>query len=1176
MRRRFATAVGILGLMASMLTVTGVALAANPSANLDQCANDPQPSPPTDGCNTSATQWVNGNLGASKSIYREGDSIAYRMTFQNLAFTANPATNPTHVLIIEWDTTKSGKHSIDYLTTWNRTVANANPCLGVAGCSGAGNTAAIPADPQVTGAGVTPVAGNFTIWGATITGTSAYTYANGPGFAGDKSAQIAISFKASVANPVLAWGGHIATRQDWGAGNSAISIPGSPYHMRLISLDGAGGNQDRSLSADAVIFPAKLTIVKHADVASTTSFSFGGTDFTPNPFTLVDNSSSSDPSKDSNQILTFGAKTVSETNPLPGYKLSTIVCTSDMNNTYTPTVNAGGAGGSVSVNMEEGETAVCTFTNLKQTPSLTIDKTVTEESYDAVGQVLHYQIVATNNGNTTLAAVTVTDPNASGLTCTPANGSSLAPGASMNCTATHTITQADLNAGSYYNQACVDDGAGGATSVCDDVTTPAVQNPSLTIEKTATETGFSKVGDVIHYSITATNNGNVTLHNVVVTDAQVTDLSCTPTTPVANLLPGASITCTASHTVTQADLDDGDVYNQACVDDGNGDGDTGADSICDDVNTPPTKSPHLSIAKVDDIDSYDSVGDVIGYTITATNDGNVTLFNVTVTDPNASNLSCTPANGSDLAPGESLDCTADHTVTQADLDAGSYFNAACVNDDPDSDPGADEDCDDVTTPGDKNPSLSITKVDDIDSYDSVGDVIGYTIVATNDGNVTLHDVLVTDPNVSDLVCDPSNPVADLAPGDKIECTASHTVTQADIDAGSFKNAACVNDDPDSDPGADEDCADVTTPGDQNPSLSITKEADVDTFDSVGDVISYTIVATNDGNVTLHDVLVTDPNVSDLVCDPSNPVTDLAPGETIECTASHIVTQADLDAGSFKNGACVDDGAGGADEACDDVTTPGDQNPALDISKTTTFVGKFENVGDVISYSIVATNTGNITLHNVLVTDTQVTDLVCDPSNPVTDLAPGDKIECTASHTITAEDLAAGSFFNAACVNDDPASDPGADEACDDVTTPGKNQPTIDTDDYLVPQDEVTLAGLFEPSTGDLYIELRVDETCGQDLTPAWSYTWADVQNGTYKTADLTGADAQNVKVSTDVTIRWCTRYTGDANNAARALSDRGEVVSVDFDPVLAGAIGASVPMLAWFLWSRRRRENKAA
>src|SRR4029453_11783843 len=160
-------------------------------------------------------------------------------------------------------------------------------------------------------------------------------------------------------------------------------------------------------------------------------------------------------------------------------------------------------------------------------------------------------------------------------------------------TASHTITLADLNTGSFYNQACVDDGAGGATEVCDSVTVPGTQNPHLLITKEATESGFSAVGDVIHYTITATNDGNVTLHNVDVTDAQVSNLSCTPTTPVADLAPGQSITCTASHTITLADLNTGSFYNQACVDDGAG----GAASVCDDVTTPGTQSPALTIEK---------------------------------------------------------------------------------------------------------------------------------------------------------------------------------------------------------------------------------------------------------------------------------------------------------------------------------------------------------------------------------------------------------------------------------------------------------------------------------------------------------------------------------------------------------------------------------------------------
>ena len=57
--------------------------------------------------------------------------------------------------------------------------------------------------------------------------------------------------------PVLAWGGHIGARANWGLDNSAVAICGSPFHMRLIDLDGSGGNQDKSLAAAAVIFPGR-------------------------------------------------------------------------------------------------------------------------------------------------------------------------------------------------------------------------------------------------------------------------------------------------------------------------------------------------------------------------------------------------------------------------------------------------------------------------------------------------------------------------------------------------------------------------------------------------------------------------------------------------------------------------------------------------------------------------------------------------------------------------------------------------------------------------------------------------------------------------------------------------------------------------------------------------------
>ena len=67
------------------------------------------------------------------------------------------------------------------------------------------------------------------------------------------------------------------------------------------------------------------------------------------------------------------------------------------------------------------------------------------------------------------------------------------------------VTQADLDAGHWANTACVDDGAGGAVQACADEDVPW---SFLTITKVATEQSFTAVGDILHYTIVATNDGN--------------------------------------------------------------------------------------------------------------------------------------------------------------------------------------------------------------------------------------------------------------------------------------------------------------------------------------------------------------------------------------------------------------------------------------------------------------------------------------------------------------------------------------------------------------------------------------------------------------------------------------------------------------------------------------------
>jgi len=199
---------------------------ANAAADIDQCTNGGvgQPPEPCTGAN-----WVNGNANETKAHYLEGDSIPYRIKLTSLEA-------GSHTITIEWDTTQSGKHAIDYLTSYDRTesVGN-NPCDGVVGCNLASfDTYPIPIDPNA----VNQIAGVFTLFGGDITAVSSYTL-NGS-YAGNSSTSITITFTSTAGQDlVLAWGGHIATRGDWGANNAAVSISGSPYHTRLLDLDGS-------------------------------------------------------------------------------------------------------------------------------------------------------------------------------------------------------------------------------------------------------------------------------------------------------------------------------------------------------------------------------------------------------------------------------------------------------------------------------------------------------------------------------------------------------------------------------------------------------------------------------------------------------------------------------------------------------------------------------------------------------------------------------------------------------------------------------------------------------------------------------------------------------------------------------------------------------------------------
>src|SRR5215217_4882186 len=84
----------------------------------------------------------------------------------------------------------------------------------------------------------------------------------------------------------------------------------------------------------------------------------------------------------------------------------------------------------------------------------------------------------------------------------------------------------------------------------------------MSLTKNTTTGTYNKIGDVITYTLKVKNTGNVTLNSVIITDTNADAGSISPNT-IANLNVGAEITITAKHTLVQADLDKGFVYNIA-------------------------------------------------------------------------------------------------------------------------------------------------------------------------------------------------------------------------------------------------------------------------------------------------------------------------------------------------------------------------------------------------------------------------------------------------------------------------------------------------------------------------------------------------------------------------------------------------------------------------------------
>ena len=531
---------------------------------------------------------------------------------------------------------------------------------------------------------------------------------------------------------------------------------------------------------------------------------------------------------------------------------------------------------------------------------LSITKTADPTKDVAVGDTITYTVVVKNEGNVSVKAGKLVDDHADLSDKTFA----LAPDEEATFTYTYKVTQADIDAGSIVNVVKAN-----ATAVRGDdpaevsataTVTAEDAAAKLSIKKTAAPTTVYEAGETITYTVVVKNEGNVSVKTGKLADDHA-DLS----KETFELAPNESATFTYTYTVTQADMDAGEIVNTVKANAKAVRGDDPAEVEAN-ATVDVKMDGHLTIEKkttstADAEDGKYALGEEITYKITVKNDGNLTIKDITVTDE----LTGDKWTIASLAPNESKEFTAEYVVTEADILAGEVVNVATgkgTSPDPDQPDVPVVPGEDPEPTEEKKGHLTIEKVTTStakaeDGKYALGEEITYKITVKNDGNLTITDITVTDELTGDEWT-----IASLAPGESKEYTAKYVVTEADILAGEVVNVATAkgtSPDPDEpevpvDPGKDPEPTEDKKGHITVEKVTTSKPADGKAY-KLGETITYKITAKNDGNLTVKDITVTDELTGD-----EWTIASLAPGAEKEFTASYTVTEADAKVGEVVN------------------------------------------------------------------------------------------------------------------------------------------------------------------------------------------------------------------------------------------------------------------------------------
>ena len=531
---------------------------------------------------------------------------------------------------------------------------------------------------------------------------------------------------------------------------------------------------------------------------------------------------------------------------------------------------------------------------------------------------------------------------------------------------------------------------------------------NLTISKTS-DLSIVRVGNIVTYNITVTNNGPDNLTDIVVEDVLDSRLSFSGAYGDRNRhYENHTVywdigTLNAYETVTlfiMVEVEDtGTITNFANITLDSDIVNIGENS--DNCTIEVIRIVNLTITKENNVTGSVNVGDLVNYTITVKNNGLDNATNVVVTDILDHRLIFVDVSSGAIWNDTAIIWTIGNlnygetvtlNITVRINSSGDIFNMVNVtlNEDNIGDNGTDGTGSNLTIPETVN--LTINKTHNVTSSVTVGDEVLYTIVVTNYGPDVATGVVVSDVLDSRLIYVNSSVgssynattrivswnISSIAVGS----TETLTLTVRVNGSGDIFNLANVsaNEVNIGENGTDGAGSNLTLPDTVN--LTITKYHNVTGSVTVGDEVLYTIVVTNYGPDVATGIVVSDILDSRLIYVSSSAgssynattrtvswdISSIAVGsnETLTVTvqvngSGNIVNLANVTANEVNIG--------------NNSTTDDGNNSTIDLEKTVNLtITKHHNAtastifGDTVLYTIVVTNHGPDIATGVVISD----------------------------------------------------------------------------------------------------------------------------------------------------------------------------------------------------------------